>query len=195
MAALALVIVAINFKPMVWANMVPKRFGVVVPGAIYRSGKLSPAALAHVIKKYHINTVIDLGAWVEDTPANARANRREQRTVEALGVQRFVFHLVGDASGDPNEYVRALALMLDASNQPVLVHCGAGTERTGCVVALYRMHEQGESIDEVMEEARRAGHSESRNPRLRRVLEMWSGPILRSLDTGEPIPWREVVEP
>lgn len=195
MVVLALGVIAFNFKPMVWANLVPKRFGVVVPGAIYRSGKLTPAALAHVMTNHHIKTVIDLGAWVEETPANARANRREQRTVEALGGQRYVFHLIGDATGDPNEYVQALALMLDASNHPVLVHCGAGTERTGCVVALYQMHEQGKTIDEVMEQAKRAGHNESRNPRLRRMLRMWSEPILHSLETGEPIPWHEVVEP
>ena len=192
---LAVVLAIVGYQNLVHPNLFPKRFGVVVPGEIYRSGKLTTAALTKVIRKHDIKTVIDLGAWVVDTPANRRASQREQETVEALGTQRFVFQLIGDATGDPNDYAEALRLMLDPANRPLLVHCGAGTERTGCVVALYRMHTEGMSLEEAYAEAERAGHSGKRNPHLRKVLEKWSGPILESLETGEPIPWVEEPKP
>ncbi|VAX38804.1 hypothetical protein MNBD_PLANCTO03-1657 [hydrothermal vent metagenome] len=186
---LAVVLAIVGYQNLIHPNLFPKRFGVVVPGEIYRSGKLTTAALAKVIGEHDIKTVIDLGAWVVDTPENRRASQREQETVEALGAQRFVFQLIGDATGDPNDYAEALRLMIDKNNWPLLVHCGAGTERTGCVVALYRMHTEGMSLKEAYAEAERAGHSEKRNPHLRKVLETWSSPILESLQTGEPIPW------
>ncbi len=185
----AIVLLAFGYTNLVHPNIFPKRFGVVVPGQVYRSGKLTTAALTKVIRQRDINTVIDLGAWVVDTPENRRASQREQETVEALGAQRFVFGLIGDATGDPNEYTEALRLLTDPANQPVLVHCGAGTERTGFVVAIYRMHAEGLSLDEAYAEAERAGHSSTRNPHLREMLERWSGPVLDALITGERIPW------
>ena len=178
----------VGYRNLIHPNIFPKRFAVVVPGEIYRSGKLTTAALNKVVRKHGIKTIVDLGAWVEDTPANRRANQREQHAAEALGAERHVFQLIGDATGDPNDYADALRLVLDPTNHPVLVHCGAGTERTGCLIAMYRMHTEGMSLDEAYAEAERAGHSGSRNPHLRTVLETWSGPILESLHTGKPIP-------
>lgn len=185
---LAITLTVVGYRNLVHPNLFPKRFAAVVPGEIYRSGKLTTAALTKVVRRHGIKTIVDLGAWVEDTPANHRANLREQHAAEALGAKRYVFQLIGDATGDPNDYARALRLIANPANQPVLVHCGAGTERTGCVVALYRMHTEGLTLDEAYAEAERAGHSSSRNPHLHEVLEAWSGPILKSLRTGEPIP-------
>ncbi len=185
----AVVLLAVGYQNLIHPNIFPKRLGEVVPGQIYRSGMLTTAALNKVIREHDIKTVIDLGAWVVDTPANRRANEREQHAVEALGAQRHVFTLIGDATGDPNQYAEALRLMTDPDNWPVLVHCGAGTERTGCVVALYRMHTEDMSMEDAYAEAERAGHSETRNPHLREVLKKWTGPVLESLETGEPIPW------
>ena len=172
-----------NFKTTIWSNLVPKRFGQVVPNQIYRSGKLSTAALTRVVRTHHIRTIVDLGAW----PIGSRADRREARTAAALGVDRVRFNLIGDATGDPNNYVKALRIMTDPSKAPLLVHCGAGTERTGCVVALYRMHEQGMSLEDALAEAIKAGHSPSRNPHLREMLNSWYTQIFDSLDSGKPI--------
>lgn len=186
--AVAVTLVIVGYRNFVHPNIFPKRFGVVVPGQVYRSGKLTTAALNKVVREHGIKTIVDLGAWVEDTPANRRANRREQEAAQALGAERYVFQLTGDSTGDPNQYTEALRLVLDPANQPVLVHCGAGTERTGCLVALYRMETEGLSIDEAYTEAERAGHSGGRNPHLLETLRNWSGPVLESLRTGEPIP-------
>lgn len=187
-AGVLIALAVVGYRNLVHPNIFPKRFGVVEPGQVYRSGKLTPAALTKVVREHNIRTVVDLGAWVEDTPENRRANQREQDTTEALGAERHVFQLIGDASGDPNQYTEALRIILDPVNQPVLVHCGAGTERTGCLVAMYRMHHDGLSLEEAYAEAERAGHSGDRNPHLREVLERWSEPVLESLRTGTPIP-------
>ena len=186
-AVLAVVVLVVVYQNLIHPNLFPKRFGVVVPGQVYRSGKLTPAALTKVVREHDIRTVVDLGAWVGDEPERVRARHREAATAEALGVDLHVFQLVGDATGDPQQYVDALRIVTDPANQPVLVHCGAGTERTGCLVALYRMHTEGMSLDDAFAEADRAGHDPGRNPKLRQVLEADSARILEALETGKPL--------
>lgn len=184
-AAVVAVVVAITvFQDLVKPNLFPKRFSEVVPGEIYRSGKLTPAALARVVREHDIKTIVDFGAW----PEGSRADRREAATAEALGVDRVRLPgLSGDSTGEMNGYVEALRIMNDPARRPVLVHCGAGTERTGCVVALYRMFEEGWTLEEAYAEADDKGHSPERNPHLRETLEKYTGLIRESLETGAPI--------
>lgn len=164
-------------------QVVPKRFGVVTPGAVFRSGKLTPATMGAVVRDHEIRTIVDLGAWVHDP----RGERLEAQTARTLGVERHVFDLLGDSTGDPNDYVEALRLMTDPANRPVLVHCGAGTERTGVVVYLYRTIVEGVGKDEALAEARRAGHDPRRNPRLNQTLERWEDEIARAYRDGSRI--------
>ena len=42
------------------AQFVPKRFGTVVAGKVYRSGHISRRLIGGVIDQYHIGTIIDL---------------------------------------------------------------------------------------------------------------------------------------
>jgi protein tyrosine/serine phosphatase len=42
-----------------------------------------------------------------------------------------------------------LALLDDSRSLPILVHCNAGAERTGCAVILYRHVVHGKAIDDV----------------------------------------------
>ncbi|MDX2148056.1 MAG: tyrosine-protein phosphatase [Planctomycetota bacterium] len=165
-------------------NVQPKRFGVVVPGQLYRSGELTPAATRDVVRDQGIKTIIDLGAAEPGTADD----RRAQRTAEALGVRRVVFDLEGDASGDPNQYVAVLRLMMDPAAQPVLVHCGAGSQRTGCAVALYRMIVEGVPQAEAIDEARLYDHDPVENPKLTKMLDLYAGDVAASLKSGEPIP-------
>ena len=182
--AAAVVVGVLAFQDLVRPNLFPKRFGEVVPGQIYRSGKLTPAALARVVREHEIRTIVDFGAW----PEGSRADRREAATAEALGVDRVrLAGLSGDSTGEVNGYVEALRIMNDPARQPVLVHCGAGTERTGGVVALYRMFEEGWTLEEAYAEADDKGHSPERNPHLRETLERYTDLIRESLESGVPI--------
>jgi protein tyrosine phosphatase (PTP) superfamily phosphohydrolase (DUF442 family) len=167
----------------VWPHVAPKNFGVAHVDAqrqIYRSGQLTVAATAKVVRRYGVRTIVDLGTHEPDSPGD----RIAQKTAEALGVQRYRLELEGDATGDPNDYVAALRIMADPAAQPVLVHCGAGSERTGCVIALYRQIEQGWDADLAYQETKRYRHSSERNPRLRHVLEYYGDEIARAFAAG-----------
>jgi len=132
-------------KPDVW----PKRFAEVVPGKVYRSSELSPAALEQLVRRTGLKTVIDLGVAPDGDPRD----RRQQLAAQALGLHRYKFQLVGDSTGNPNEYLAALRLALDPANQPVLIHCATGSQRTSCAIALFRMAAQGYTADQALAES------------------------------------------
>lgn len=60
---------------------------------------------------------------------------------------------------DHPEVMRALRALVDPDNQPVLLHCRHGADRTGTVIAAYRMVVEGWSAEEAIEEMREGGYN------------------------------------
>ncbi|MEZ6242543.1 MAG: tyrosine-protein phosphatase [Phycisphaerales bacterium] len=163
----------------------PKNFGVVDEGAVYRAGRLTPEAIREIVQTRGVRTIVDLGAH----ESGSRGERREERTAEALDVTLHHYPLFGDGQGDPNQYVRALRVMTDPEAQPVLVHCAAGSERTGVAVALYRIIVENATLESAMDEAREYHHDPLKNPHLREMVETWREPIAQALHDGGTIPY------
>lgn len=161
-------------------NLAPKNFGVVEDGSVYRSGVLTSAAMHDVIDDHGVRTVIDLGAHEPGTAAQ----RREEEVARVMGVRYVRLPLYGDGTGDPNRYAEALRIMTDPGAQPVLVHCSAGSERTGAAVAFYRMIVGGEPLDEAYAECARHRHDPARNDKLRPYLEKWAGEVENAFRGG-----------
>lgn len=147
----------------------PRNFGVVEEGEIYRSGQLSRFLLERTLKEHGIDLVIDLARDDADDPDEAA----QREIVKDLGIEMVqVQSLDGSGAGDPEDYVTAMKALLDARarDQQVLVHCAAGSERTGALVALYRMLYQGWDGDRAYEEYLGYRASEPEVPRLSRWM-------------------------
>lgn len=167
-------------------NLFPKNFGVVEPGRIYRSGELTPAATRDVVDGYGIVRIIDLGAHEPGSPEEQRA----AAVARSLGLERVRLPLFGDARGDPNLYAKALRRMTDPEAGPVLVHCAAGTQRTGCAIALYRSIIDGWSDSKALAEAEGYRWDPAdEGSELRETYARWRDPVANALRTGEPIPY------
>jgi protein tyrosine/serine phosphatase len=174
-------------------NLAPKNYGVVDEGRVYRAGQMTPAAMHRVIEKNHIKTIIDLGSYYggdanqpEAGPRikDAEGERRNQRVADALRVERYVMPLFGDGTGNANWYIHALRIMNDPAKQPVLVHCGAGSERTSVACALYEHMRQGTSFDNGVKEARAFRHDPKRNPHVSEMLNTWGEKIIECARGG-----------
>ncbi len=169
-------------------NLSPKNFGEVDPGRLYRSGQLTPEAFRRVVEQHHVKTIIDLGSGKYE-PEVERLNANVARS---LGVTRYVGALEGDGTGNPNWYVWALRIASDPANQPVLVHCGAGSERTGMLVALYKNAHTGQPLERGYEECKQYRHDPARNPKLKGLIESEGPAILSAYRDGGWIAGQDV---
>jgi protein tyrosine/serine phosphatase len=131
-------------------RIIPKRWGVVEEGLVYRSGQLHPALVAETLRDRGIDVIVDLNQQEHDNAAQ----RAEEDAAAALGIERSLYPLIGDGTGDIEQYAQALLRLNEArrSNQQVLVHCSAGTYRTGGVVAMQRVLVEGWSTDRARDE-------------------------------------------
>jgi len=136
-------------------RLATKRWGVVEQGLIYRSGRLPLDRAQATLANHHIRVLIDL---TENNPRN-RFQPNERAAALALGIEYHNFPLIGDGTGDIAHYANAIEVMHQARREgkPVLVHCAAGAQRTGGVVAAYRVLVERKSPAEARAELKRYG--------------------------------------
>ncbi len=169
-----------GFRYGVRDDLFARNFGVVEEGKVFRSGRQTPAMMKHLVEQHKIKTIVDLGAYGDGSIEEKQA----QATAAALGVRRVRYYLHGDGTGDPNAYVAALRVMVDAASHPVLVHCAAGAQRTSGCVMLYRLATKGEPFENTYAEAQAYKHRPARNPHLLPYLQRWGDKIVDALAAG-----------
>jgi len=121
--------------------------GRVAPGVLRgaQPGKDGYATL----KAMGVRTVIDM-----------RTSASERKQVEAAGMRAVAMPIEMSREGLKDVVDRVVALMADPANQPVYVHCRHGQDRTGIVVAAYRMKQQGWSLTDAEAEMQAFGFND-----------------------------------
>jgi len=109
-------------------------FHEVEAGRFYRSAQLDPAELDRVVKRYGIRSVLNLRGNNTGTPWYDG----EVVTSAADGVAHFDYPISAENPVTVRQMQEILAI-LSTVPKPVLVHCQAGSDRTGLVSALYRL--------------------------------------------------------
>jgi tyrosine-protein phosphatase SIW14 len=103
-----------------------------VNAQLYRGAQPHDDEGIRQLARLGIKTIINLRGEDDRT-------RAEQRAAEALGLHYFNIPLPG-LSRPPTEKVEQVLALINASaNQPVFVHCHHGEDRTGVIVAVYRI--------------------------------------------------------
>lgn len=132
-------------------RLVWDHFDIVKPGLLYRSGQLEPDQLSAAIRRYGIRTVVNFqvaGLGVEN----------ERALVKRHGIDFMNLPMPGDGSGQEAQFREVLRVIEDSERTPVLVHCARGTCRTGAAVGLYRLEEDGWTVEDVAAEMRRQAY-------------------------------------
>jgi tyrosine-protein phosphatase SIW14 len=99
----------------------------------------------HFLHNIGIKTILDLenefgeAAW-------------ERRQCEAAGIRFYSMRMSAFLTPDHGTVDAILALLATKEAWPLLVHCKQGVDRTGLVVALYRVKVQGWSKEKADEE-------------------------------------------
>ena len=120
-----------------------------VDAKLYRGGQPTSDGLKK-LADMGIKTVVNLRGEGEGV-------RQEEQQARALGL-RF-FHVPLERMGRPREsdMKRILSVLDTSENQPVFVHCAKGVDRTGTVVAIYRITHDGWTSEQAKKEANRYG--------------------------------------
>ena len=125
-------------------------FGVVEAGHLYRSSLPDDRFMRFLNKKYGITRVICL----------RHGPLPYEQTARELNIDLHIF--VWDSTAppaDPREVEKILALMRD-KKYVVLVHCGAGSARTGYVCARYRILYQNWPLEKAEKEMNKYWHQD-----------------------------------
>ena len=120
---------------------------------VYRGGQPTPEELRQ-LAKFGIKTVIDLRGPGEERNA-------EKRLVEELGMRYINLPMKGLQTPSDEIVHRALELLGTGGSEgwPVFVHCKYGKDRTGVVIACYRITNDRWPNEKALAEAREIGLS------------------------------------
>ena len=110
-----------------------------------RSAQINRRLIRGTLQEHRIGLVLFMSG---DDPS------REDTTVEnhtcaQLGIRRLNYNLNGNGTGKVSIYIDALSNLIrsDRDGVPVLVHCETGAQRTGGMVAFYRVLVEGRVND------------------------------------------------
>lgn len=121
--------------------------GRVAPGVL--RGAQPEAEGYATLRKMGVRTVINL-----------RPSDSEKKAVEAAGMRSIEVSMEMLRDGLKEKVDKVVALMADPANQPLFVHCRHGRDRTGIVVAAYRMRVEGWSLAEAEAEMQAFGFND-----------------------------------
>jgi len=118
---------------------------------VYRGAQPSPEGFRS-LAKIGIKTIIDL------REAGGRA-AAERKVVEAAGMRYVNIPMNGHAAPTGQQISRLLSLLNDRSAGPVFVHCRRGADRTGTIMACYRIAHDHWENQKALNEAKTNGMS------------------------------------
>jgi len=118
---------------------------------IYRGGEPSSVGVQE-LGAMGIKTIIDLREASEGTSF-------ERQEVEKLHIKYVNLPLRPFSAPTSEQMQRALSFLLHNDSQPVFIHCWRGKDRTGTVIACYRIQHDGWDNQRAFAEAKKYGIS------------------------------------
>jgi protein tyrosine/serine phosphatase len=121
-----------------------------VDKVLYRGGQPNENGLIE-LKKIGIKTIVCLRDENKDE-VKAEIELASKLGVEFVSIPLSVYRMPTD-----EQVLRFLDIVTDESKQPVFIHCYSGRDRTGAMVAMYRVVVQGWTIKQAYKEAKNLG--------------------------------------
>jgi hypothetical protein len=122
-----------------------RNFGEVTP-MLYRGGQPTPAGFRR-LARMGIQIVVDTGR-----------SKRDKRQIQRLGMRYVSLPWFCPFPKDA-VFVRFMKLVRENPDKKIFVHCRLGDDRTGMMIASYRMGVQGWTAEEAMKEMQYFGYT------------------------------------
>jgi tyrosine-protein phosphatase SIW14 len=117
---------------------------------VYRGAQPTAQGWAS-LERLGVKTVIDLRRHEE------HSIKAEQQAVEAAGMHYVNVPMRGIVAPTDDTILKVLALLQSSGHGPVFVHCRRGVDRTGAVIACYRIAHDGWPNQRALDEAKAYG--------------------------------------
>jgi tyrosine-protein phosphatase SIW14 len=121
---------------------------------LYRGGQPEADELIH-LKNIGVKTIVCL-RW------NSSAIEQERSRAQELGFNFVYLPLTYWIMPKPNEIEKFFNVLDDQSGHSIFLHCKHGSDRTGMLIAFYRMARQGWTPAQAYQEMKEAGHHKIR---------------------------------
>jgi tyrosine-protein phosphatase SIW14 len=122
-----------------------------VQAHLYRGGQPASGGLKK-LTELGIKTVVNLRGEDE-------RSRAEEAEAKASGLRYYAIPMPGLSRPSDAQMKQVLAILDDQENWPVFIHCKRGSDRTGTVIACYRISKEGWAGERAINEARQYGMS------------------------------------
>jgi tyrosine-protein phosphatase SIW14 len=124
---------------------------------VYRGAQPTDEGFRY-LAKLGVKTVIDLRGAGE-------GRRNEESVVTAAGMKYINIPMTGLTPPSEGEITQILGMLEDGATGPIFVHCQRGADRTGAVIASYRIDHDGWDNARALKEAMSNGMSFFQIPR------------------------------
>lgn len=129
-----------------------QRFCVVTPDVLWRGAKPSRDGAAWLVQ-HGVGTIVNLELLHDDQKAFGQTSlaNADRYLVDYFRIPDWEPNVIFASSLVDNRIAHFLAVV-SAQPKPIYVHCRSGQNRTGVMVAAYRVIVEGVSADEAIEE-------------------------------------------
>ena len=143
----------------------------IVSDHLYRGGQPLDAGFTE-LKKLGVDIVVNM----RDEPAEIA---RERALVEAQGMRYVSIPWRGKENPKTEQVAQFLKVVRENPDRKVFVHCERGAERTGLMVACYRMSSEGWTPEKALAEMEKFGFRGLRFGHLKRFVREFPALLLR----------------
>ncbi len=144
-------------------------FRTIEADRAYRSAQLDAETLRLVIDLYGIRTIVNLRGENEEE----RWYQNEREVAAETGAKLVDIGMSANSLPSRDALLK-LYDTYESAQYPLLIHCQAGSDRTGAAAAIWRMVVRGESRDAALAELSPLyGHFEAVHPEMDQLVRMF----------------------
>jgi protein tyrosine/serine phosphatase len=152
------------------ASVVDKQFNFhIAASGIWRSSQPNKESIIRM-RGHGLKSIINLRGDKE-------TDNWESKLSDSLGINYFSRPIDSREKQDLDYLKGILALAEDSTNQPALIHCLGGKDRTGLIVGMYKLKYSTLPLSEIKKEMIMYGHDNEELPEIFNSLEAYASEI------------------
>jgi len=120
-----------------------------VSDSLYRGGQPKNGGMKK-LSELGVKTIINLRGESDET-------RTEGKAAKSLGIEFFNIPMSSAGRPSDEQVLRIFDIIEARQNAPTFIHCRRGSDRTGVIIALFRIKHDGWTAEAAIKEANRYG--------------------------------------